>query len=107
MMLTGMAVLLGSCLALAHPAKSAPGLSVTTAAADVAASLAATPNVPADSFAGTIVKLDGQYVLQAGSTAYLLDNQGEAAKFEGKQVKVTGMLDPNTNTIRVQSIEEA
>jgi hypothetical protein len=65
-------------------------------------------------FAGKIMKLqDGKYALVTGQTpegqmsGHFLDNQEEAAKFEGKQVKVTGTLEVASNTIHVTRIEEA
>ena len=60
-------------------------------------------------FKGKIAKADGKLVLQdevSGAT-YSLDDQDRAKSFAGKSVKVTGKLDPQTNTIRVASIEPA
>jgi uncharacterized protein YdeI (BOF family) len=56
---------------------------------------------------GTIVKEKGQYVLKdaASGASYKLDDQEKAKQFEGKQVKVTGKLDPTTNQIHVENIE--
>lgn len=58
-------------------------------------------------FNGTIVKEKGKLVLKdtAANVSYQLDNQDKAKQFEGKQVKVTGKLDMNTNLIHVDSIE--
>jgi hypothetical protein len=58
----------------------------------------------AQTFAGTIAKANGQYVLQSGGQSYALDNQAEAKKFEGKTVQVTGTLDSSSNTIHVEKI---
>jgi len=65
-------------------------------------------------FAGKIMKLqDGNYVLVTGQTSdghlsgHFLDNQDEAKKYEGKQVKVTGTLEAANNTIHVTKIEAA
>ena len=60
-------------------------------------------------FQGTIVKSKekDKYILQdktSGAT-YQLDNQDKAKEFEGKDVKVTGILDPSTNTIQVSDIQ--
>jgi hypothetical protein len=57
--------------------------------------------------AGTIVKEDGRYVLKTldGKT-YQIDDQEKAKRFEGKQVKIVGILDSG-NTVRIQSIEPA
>ena len=65
-------------------------------------------------FAGKITKLqDGKYVLVTGQTTdghlsgHFLDNQDEAKKYDGKQVKVTGTLEAASNTIHVTKIENA
>jgi Protein of unknown function (DUF5818) len=57
------------------------------------------------SFVGSIMKAGSKLVLHTGGTDYQLDDQTQASKFEGKDVKVTGQLDQSSNTIRVQSIE--
>jgi hypothetical protein len=59
------------------------------------------------SFVGSIMKTGGKLVLHTGGTDYQLDDQTQASKFEGKDVKVTGQLDQSSNTIRVQAIEPA
>jgi cytoskeletal protein RodZ len=61
----------------------------------------------AHSFVGSIVKNNGKYMLHTGGADYELDDQSQAGKFEGKDVKVTGSVDQQTNTIRVQSIAPA
>ena len=62
----------------------------------------------ATTFTGTIVKQGDSYVLRDSSGAvYRLDNASRAQAFEGKQVTVTGKLDPQTKTIHVDSIEGA
>jgi hypothetical protein len=55
------------------------------------------------------VKEKGKLVLKdtAANVSYQLDDQDRARQFEGKQVKVTGKLDMNTNLIHVESIEAA
>ncbi len=57
------------------------------------------------SFVGSIMKASGKLVLHTAGTDYQLDDQAQASKFEGKDVKVTGQLDQSSNTIHVQSIE--
>jgi hypothetical protein len=57
------------------------------------------------SFVGSIAKTGGKYVLHTGGSDYQLDDQAQAGKFEGKDVKVTGQLDQSSNTIKVASIE--
>ena len=57
-------------------------------------------------FVGSIAKnSSGKFVLHTGGTDYQLDDQAQAGKFDGKDVKVTGQLDQSSNTIKVQSIE--
>jgi len=60
-------------------------------------------------FNGTIVKEKGKLVLKdtAANVSYQLDDQDKAKKFEGKQVRVTGKLDLDTNLIHVENIEAA
>lgn len=59
------------------------------------------------SFLGRIVKENGQLALQDEVTkvSYKLSDTAKAAQFNGKQVKVTGKLDKNSNTIQVERIE--
>ena len=61
----------------------------------------------AKAFNGTIVQEKGKLVLKDASAniSYQLDNQEKAKQFEGKQVKVTGRLDLETNLIHVENIE--
>ena len=61
----------------------------------------------AQAFTGRIVKENGKVVLKdpVTKTSYQIDDVSKAKQFMGKQVKVTGKLDMNTNTIRVDSIE--
>ncbi len=58
-------------------------------------------------FSGTIVKEKGKFVLKDPATkmSYQLDDQDKAKPFEGKQVKVIGKLDLDTNLIHVENIE--
>jgi len=54
-------------------------------------------------FSGTIVKAGDKLVLQdAGGTAYDIDRQDLAKKYEGKQVRINGTLDPDGKTIHVK-----
>src|SRR6267143_5395551 len=61
----------------------------------------------AKSFTGRVAKEKGKLVLRDPVTkmSYQLDDQDKAASYVGKQVKVTGKLDLNSNTIQVESIE--
>jgi hypothetical protein len=56
------------------------------------------------SFAGTVVKAGGKYVLKTSDMNYQLDDQKKAKQFVGQQVKVNGSLDSNTSTIHVSDI---
>ena len=60
-------------------------------------------------YAGKIIKSNGQYVLQdpVSSSAYLLDDQRAAKKYDGKMALVTGVLDSKSNTIHVKKIQPA
>jgi hypothetical protein len=61
----------------------------------------------AKSFTGKVAKEKGKLVLRDPVTkmSYKLDDQDKAASYVGKEVKVTGKLDLNSNTIQVESIE--
>ena len=61
----------------------------------------------AKSFSGNIVKENGKLVLKDPVTKviYKLDDPAKAKQYVGKRVKVTGKLEMNSNTIRVESIE--
>jgi hypothetical protein len=59
-------------------------------------------------FSGKIVKSGTKLVLAGdGKTTYQLDDQQKAHDFLNKSVKVTGVLDASTGTIRVSAIEPA
>jgi hypothetical protein len=67
-----------------------------------------------NTFTGTIQKLtNGQFALVTGQTpegkmaGHFLDDQENAKKYEGKQVKVTGSFDRASNTIHVTNIQAA
>ena len=62
-------------------------------------------------FMGKVVKAtNGQYALlmdeQAGKGVYL-DDQEKAKQFEGKNVKVTGVLETAKNLVHITNIEPA
>jgi hypothetical protein len=61
----------------------------------------------AKSFSGNIVRENGKLVLKDPVTKviYKLDDPAKARQYVGKRVKVTGKLEMNSNTIRVESIE--
>jgi hypothetical protein len=52
-----------------------------------------------------VKNMGGIFVLEAKDKVYKLDNQDLAEKNAGEQVKVTGVLDPQTNTITVRTME--
>jgi Protein of unknown function (DUF5818) len=58
-------------------------------------------------FKGTIVQSGGKLVLTAtdSTTTYQLDDQQTAQGFLNKSIKVTGVLDASTGTIRVRAID--
>jgi flagellar basal body-associated protein FliL len=58
-------------------------------------------------FTGVIVKSGDKVVLTdpLTKTSYQLDEQRKAQELVNKNVKVTGVLDPSTGTIRVSAIE--
>jgi hypothetical protein len=92
----------------AAPSQQTPSqANPSTAPSTDPSSSSATPSDTQRSFVGSIVKASGKYVLHTGGTDYQLDDQSQAKKFEGKDVKVTGQLDASSNTIRVQSIDPA
>jgi Protein of unknown function (DUF5818) len=61
----------------------------------------------AKTFTGRILKEDGQIVLKDPVTkvTYKLDDAAKAKQYLGKQVKATGKLDMNTNTIQLERVE--
>jgi hypothetical protein len=52
-----------------------------------------------------VKNLGGVFVLQVRDKVYKLDNQDLANQNAGMKVKVTGVLNPATNTIAVHSME--
>jgi hypothetical protein len=53
------------------------------------------------------VKAGSKYALYDGKAVYVLSDQETPAKFAARKVKVTGVLDGKTKTIKVQSIQAA
>jgi Protein of unknown function (DUF5818) len=58
-------------------------------------------------FTGRIVKENGELMLQDTVTkvSYKLEDPAKAKQYVGEQVKVTGTLDMNSNTIRMNGIK--
>jgi methionine-rich copper-binding protein CopC len=65
--------------------------------------------VSVKTFSGRIVKSGDKLVLKdmTNKTTYQLDDQQKAQDFRNKSVRVTGVLDASTGTIRVSTIEPA
>lgn len=54
-------------------------------------------------FTGTVTKSGDKYVLQtADGMSYDVDDQAALKKYEGKQVRINGTLDPDGKTIHVK-----
>lgn len=66
-----------------------------------------TKGQPDDECARLCVKGAREFALYDGKTLWKLSDQKTPARFAAKQVKVTGTVDPKTNTIKVTSIELA
>jgi hypothetical protein len=63
----------------------------------------AQPPDDSQTFSGTIAKSGEKYVLQdASGKTYDVDHQAEVKKFEGKQVRIKGTLDPDGKTIHIK-----
>lgn len=78
----------------------------STSSSSTSSPSSASPSDAQRMFVGSIAKnSSGKFVLHTGGTDYQLDDQAQAGKFDGKDVKVTGQLDNSSNTIKVQSIE--
>jgi type 1 fimbria pilin len=60
---------------------------------------------PSDCARYCVRERGGRFVLQSKQAVYRLDNQELAEKSAGMKVKVTGTVDPKTNTIQVRTIE--
>ncbi len=66
----------------------------------------AQPETSTRSIVGIIVREGEKYVLKAGdNTTYQLDDQERAMRYQDKQVKVVGRLDPASNSLHIESIE--
>jgi hypothetical protein len=69
-------------------------------------SQAQSQSAPASSgqvFTGTVTKSGDKLVLQtADGTSYDVDDQAALKKYEGKQVRINGTLDPDGKTIHVK-----
>lgn len=91
-----------------NTAGSAPAGSQPTKAGNAANTNTNTNNDenPATTFHGRIVKSGSKFVLSAtDDTTYQLDDQRKAHNFLNQDVKVTGVLDATTGTIRIDAID--
>jgi hypothetical protein len=81
-----------------QPAQQQPGQSANSQAEQQPA---------AQIFIGTITRDGSKYVLkESDGTTYQLDDQGNAKQYEGKQVKIVGNLEANSNTLHISTIQE-
>jgi hypothetical protein len=88
----------------ATPSAPSPDSAMPQAQAD------ATNSQPsARAFEGKIQKSGSELVLEENTTetAYKLDDQDKAKKFEGKDVRVMATMDPKTNKLHVVDITRA
>jgi Protein of unknown function (DUF5818) len=60
---------------------------------------------PADCARYCVKYLGGVFVLSVRDKVYKLDNQDLAEKYAGQKVKLTGVLDTQSNIIAVHDIE--
>ena len=65
-------------------------------------------SVVKQSIKGIIVRQGEKFVLKAGdNTTYQLDDQNKARQYQDKQVSVVGVLDADSNTLHIETIELA
>ncbi len=80
----------------------------TTATPAQASGMQDQPESATQTFTGTVVKVEDQYVLKTtDNMTYQLDDQDRAKEYEGKQVKVTGDLQAGGKVIHIQNIDTA
>jgi Protein of unknown function (DUF5818) len=56
-------------------------------------------------YTGTVISLNGKYVLKTDRMTYELDDQERAKQYEGREVKVTGTVDQMTSVLHISDIE--
>ncbi|MBV8051908.1 MAG: hypothetical protein JOZ80_12005 [Acidobacteriaceae bacterium] len=56
-------------------------------------------------FMGRVLRQNGGYVLKAGDLEYKIDDADAVRNYAGKNVKITGSLDRQSNTIHVEKVE--
>jgi hypothetical protein len=62
-------------------------------------------NTPSECTHYCVTHRGGKYVLQAKGEVYKLDRQDLAESMAGLRVRITGTMDPKTNTIQVRTLE--
>lgn len=102
---TGAVLFLSLCITSSGksvPANTNPRISSASARAQLQT------KQPSQEFQGTIEKRGTKYILsdKASGANYQLSDQDKAKQYYGKDVKVSGTLDPSTNTIDVSAIKE-
>jgi hypothetical protein len=108
-LLTMVAVISGLALGLsaqrttATPARQDPDSSMSQTQSQVDT---ATPQRSAQSFEGTIMRSGEKLVLRenASKTAYQLDDQDKAKRYENKNVKVMATVDPESRVLHIVAI---
>jgi heat shock protein HslJ len=77
--------------------------SATPPAGQSGSDASAQSSADGQSFSGTVAKSGDKFVLQeASGKTYDVDRQEELKKYEGKQVRIKGTLDPDGKTIHVK-----
>src|SRR5205814_8940537 len=81
------------------PSTSSP----STSSPSTSSPSSASPSDAQRMFVGSIAKSSsGKFVLHTGGTDHQLDDQAQAGKYDGKDVKVTGRPDNSSNPVNVQ-----
>lgn len=101
--------LLALCISLAGISLNAQEQQSSQDPAQSQAQPAAPSQQQTQTFSGKITQSKSDLVLkdEATNAIYKLDNPDQAQQYVGKKVKVTGTLDPSSNTIHVSNIEMA
>ena len=88
-------------------AQNTPNSSHSSQPAQQPATQRSDQNAARQTFTGFVAKSGDRLVLTdpLTKTSYQLDDQRRARELVNKNVKVTGVLDPSTGTIRVSAIE--
>lgn len=110
-LLPALVLVIGLCWVNDAAAQGSAGLNQSSTSQQQPSQQQDVPGAKAEpkAFSGKIVKAGDKLVLtdSTGAVTYQLDDQQKAKEFLGKNVKVTGVLDPATGTIRITTIEPA